>query len=133
MSENLPAWMERLLADIPHDPTFDRVVERCSVLFRCKAPEGFDVGIADIAQDVVVSFDGWHEQFDDRGEAADCARFGLSRRCRLKVVKRGRRACSWTVQAMRGDDWADVSTTGLLLVPFWRRPRVVSLHNVLLD
>lgn len=77
-----------------------------------------------ISEGLCVGYDGWHEQFDTPEQALECFAFGLSDRCRLKVTYRGNFACNWTVEALEDGRWIEDSTTGLLLVSFWRTPRV---------
>lgn len=47
----------------------------------------------------------------------------------LKVVYRGSFAHRWILESKTDEGWQWHSTTGLLVFPFWRRPRVVYLSN----
>ncbi len=90
---------------------------------------GFDVVLQEAGETTTISLDGWHEDFEDPGEAIRCFMFALSPRCRLRVVSRGDLDCNWTLESQHGDGWVTVSTTGLLLIPFWRRKAVRYLQN----
>ena len=45
-----------------------------------------------------VSFAGWHERLDSPEEALRRFTFGLSERCRLRVLNRGTFDYRWTVR-----------------------------------
>lgn len=91
---------------------------------------GFSVELHVDADHYTVYFDGgWHEDFDTSEEALKCVGFGLSSSCRLAVTYRGRFPCRWAVQSRQGGEWITDSVTGLLIFPFWRRPRVVFKQN----
>ncbi len=94
---------------------------------------GFSVWLKVNDPGFTVGFDGWHEEFDTEEEALNCFAFGLSDRCRLKVVRRGNFDCSWTVESKSNGEWTEDSTVGLFLVPFWRRKRVEHRQNSLLQ
>ena len=79
-----------------------------------------------------VYFKGWHESFADPEEAFNCFAFGLSSDCRLRVFQRGSFEYNWTVEYNEEGEWIEDSTTGLFLIPFWRRKRIVYLQNNLL-
>jgi hypothetical protein len=76
-----------------------------------------------------VSFSGWHEEFQDEQEAIDCFGFGLSERCRLKVLQRGRMSYKWVVQSRTDQGWTSDSETGLIFFPFWLPKRERHLQN----
>lgn len=98
----------------------------------CSKEGSFEVSIHRLDEDCyLVGFDGWHEQFDRIEPALNCFSFGFSDQCRLKVRIRGRMECAWTVQSKEADIWEDDSTTGLLLVPFWKRSKTVFRQNTL--
>lgn len=93
-------------------------------------PTGFEVRILQTGRGAyMVWFDGWHEEFDDYSEAVRCFAFGLSSHCRLKVLLKGKMRYRWTVECQKNSQWAENSTTGLLLFPFWRRTSVAYLAN----
>ena len=100
---------------------------------------GFTVSLVDNApqQQYIVSFDGWHEEYDDAERALEAFGFGLSDACRLRVGYRGTFAYVWTVEEKtESGEWAECGwigccTTGLLVAPFWRKKREVCLQNTL--
>jgi hypothetical protein len=94
---------------------------------------GFSVGMKTDRGRFEVYFDGWHEHFDNEEEALDCFAFGLSDQCRLKIVRRGNIACSWTVESRSGGEWTEDSTVGLLFIPFWRTKRVEYRQNTVIQ
>src|SRR4029077_5919119 len=94
---------------------------------------GFKVGFDVAPGRYTVSFNGWHEDFDDVSEALDCFAYGLSDECRLKEYRRGNAAYRWAVEAKQKGQWVAHSETGLFLFPFWRRANVVYLQNSLIS
>jgi hypothetical protein len=91
--------------------------------------DGFSVSFHASAQQYVVSFDGWHEHFDEAAKALDCFAFAFSGECRLEVVYRGRTPVKWTLEYLEGDLWRADSEVGLFFFPFWIRPHVVYKQN----
>ena len=91
--------------------------------------QGFVVWLSEADNKFTVGFDGWHQEFVSKDEALNCFAFGLSDECRLKVEKRGKLACSWTVEYMKGDEWIEDSKTGLIFVPFWKKKTIQYLTN----
>lgn len=102
-----------------------------SITVEPRTSAGFPVTLEVSGDDYRVYFDGWHENFTDEAEAVECFRFGLSSRCRLVTVYHGTSAVRWTVESHENGAWRPDSTTGLLLVPFWRKKRVVQRSNSL--
>jgi len=94
---------------------------------------GFPVGLQIHGDGFVVSFAGWHEEFESQEEALNCFAFGLSSDCRLRVVCRGSTPTRWIVEHKQDHSWIKHGETGLLFVPFWRSRRVVYLQNDLLS
>ncbi len=93
---------------------------------------GFNVSLEVGPSRYTVSFNGWHEDFEDAFEALDCFAFGLSDECRLKEYRRGNAAYRWTVESKHNGQWVADSETGLFLFPFWKRAEVVYLQNNLI-
>ena len=106
--------------------------ERGAITIHPADPSGFAVRLQVLASGFLVHFDGWHEQFSSEAEALNCLAFGLSPKCRLAVVLRGNMPVKWTVESLDGHSWTGDSEVGLLLQPFWRRPRVVYRQNHIL-
>lgn len=121
--------IERILEKLKKYPAVKPLVSEFSVRVPPQRSEGFEVGLEVRDGRFVVSFDGWHEEFESEEEALNCFGFGLSLDCRLRVVRRGGSAYKWTVQSKTETGWADDSEVGLLLVPFWRRREEVILQN----
>ena len=92
---------------------------------------GFTVSIASNDEYCTVDFEGWHKHFDTSQEALDCFAWGLSENCRVKVFSRGGKAHKWTAQSLENGVWSDVSTTGLLFFPFWRKVEISYAQNKL--
>lgn len=122
-------WHDKILTRLEkyagHKVKYD--AESISII--CENPDSFEVSIFELGDCFQVGFDGWHERFENLDAALDCFAFGLSERCRLKVTMRGRMECAWTVQSNETTGWENDSTTGLLLVPFWRAKRIVLRQN----
>jgi len=92
---------------------------------------GFEVWFSEDEAGYTVGYDGWHEHFekDEIDSALGCFGFGLSGNCRLKVILRGGKTHKWMVEAFENGEWISYSTTGLLLVPFWRKKEMRYLSN----
>jgi hypothetical protein len=124
-------WHEAILAKLDGYSGFDIDFDDDHVIVSCKNPDSFDVSLHAFGSEFQVSFDGWHEHFETEEEALNCFAFGLSQDCRLKVKKRGTVECSWTVQAWQDDTWVDDTTTGLILIPFWRPKQIEYRRNLI--
>ncbi|MGH9962301.1 MAG: hypothetical protein ACREBC_35135 [Pyrinomonadaceae bacterium] len=94
---------------------------------------GFTVRLDFASSRYTVSFNGWHEDFEDASETVDCFAFGLSDECRLKEYRRGSFAYRWAMESKQNGQWVADSETGLFLFPFWRRADVVYLQNNLIS
>ncbi len=124
-------WQETILSKLDKYTGFEIVNGDGSITVSCNNPESFDVSFHALGKDFQVSFDGWHELFDAEEDALNCFAFGLSKECRLKVAKRGKMECSWTAQYWRDDKWIDDTTTGLIVIPFWRSKKIEYGHNLI--
>jgi hypothetical protein len=125
-----PDAIDQLIAKLARYPEADITRSGSSISIRPPDDAGFTVELLVGADGYTVFFDGgWHEQFDTEDEAINCVGFGLSSSCRLAVTYRGSTPCSWAVQSLQGGDWKTDSLTGLLIFPFWRRPRIVFKQN----
>ena len=125
----LEHWREAILIKLDQYTGIKVNVHETSVSVTCQNPDSFDVSISADGDVFQVSFGGWHEHFDAEDDALNCFAFGLSKECRLKVVSRGRMDCSWTVQSQENGNWVDDTTTGLMLIPIWRRAQVRYCQN----
>jgi hypothetical protein len=93
---------------------------------------GFTVRL-DLAPDrYIVSFNGWHEDFQEEEGALNCFTFGLSAECRLREWRRGNFAYRWAVESRESGEWVADSETGLFLFPFWKPKAVHYLQNNLM-
>ncbi len=90
---------------------------------------GFHIIFSSGKNEHTIFFEGWHESFADEPEAIRCFLFGLSDKCRLKVISRGGMDYKWVVQNRSNDEWIDISETCLLLFPFWRSRKERYLQN----
>lgn len=88
---------------------------------------GFEVGLSTDNNSLTVSFEGWHEEFQNEEEALNCLAFGLSESCRLRVLRKGSVDYKWIVEARAGSEWRPYSEVGLLAYPFWgfRKERIL--------
>jgi hypothetical protein len=97
------------------------------------APDGFSVGLeVNPGNKYTISFDGWHEDFEDQEEALNVFGLGLSDECRLKEYRRGAFRYKWTLESLEDGEWTEQSTTALLLFPFWKKASVRYLQNKVL-
>jgi hypothetical protein len=120
------ALVQARLAKYPH---VRFAADESSVRIHSEDAGGFEIGLFADGGAWVVHFDGWHEHFPTGAEALNCVAFGLSPSCRLKVTYRGSFPASWTVQSLEDGRWVIFGTTGVLLFPFWRSPRVEYRQN----
>jgi hypothetical protein len=109
--------------------TLDCKIEDNTISVEPGTALGFTVWLTEETSGYTVGFDGWHEIFDCEEEALKCFAFGLSDVCRLKVIKRGSRVCSWTMESREGEEWVKDSVTGLFFVQFWKKKRIEYLSN----
>jgi hypothetical protein len=125
----LKTWHKTILSKLEEYHGFDIDCGDDHIVVSCKNTESFDVSFHDFGEEFLVGFDGWHEHFKAEEDALNCLAFGLFGECRLKVAKRGTMECSWTAQFWRDHKWVDDSTTGLIVIPFWRRKKIEHRHN----
>ena len=79
-----------------------------------------------------VSFEGWHEDFENADEAMNAFAFGLSDEARLREYRRGGFSYKWTLESWEDGEWIEQSTTALFFFPFWMKLEVRYLQNNLL-
>jgi len=91
--------------------------------------EGFVVSIEIAKRFNAVSFNGWHENFEQLDEALDCFALGLSVGCRLKECRRGSFAYRWTLETKQKGKWVADSETFLFVFPFWKPKQIYYLQN----
>ncbi len=101
-----------------------------SITVFANSDNGFDVNLTiDGGNSYMVSFEAWHEETESEDEAVNLLALGLSNECRLKEYRRGKYSYKWTMELFEEGQWAEYSTTGLLLFPFWRKRSVRYLQN----
>ncbi|HEY1421779.1 MAG TPA: hypothetical protein VGG90_13855 [Candidatus Dormibacteraeota bacterium] len=125
-----PDAIDQLVAKLARYPEAEITRAESSISIRPPRNAGFTIDLHVDADHYSVFFDGgWHEEFETEEEALNCVGFGLSSSCRLTVTYRGSTPCRWAVQSREGGDWKTDSVTGLLIFPFWRRPRIAFKQN----
>src|SRR5262245_36227173 len=108
--------------------------DACSITILPISAEGFSLTVTETScNGYTVSFEGWHEDFEDGSEAMNVFAFGLSDECRLRQYRRGGYAYKWTLESWEDGDWKEESTTALVFLPFWRKVEVRQLQNKLLS
>ena len=125
--------VQRIVERLQRHPELVYHVAGRTVTVKAPTGDGFSVSLTEGVGEWVVAFDGWHEQFASEDEALNCFAFGLSDQCRLQVHYRGSFPYRWTVEERTENGWRQDSTTGLLLFPFWRRPRVEYRQNAVIS
>jgi hypothetical protein len=95
--------------------------------------QGFEVElIVHPGNEYTISFNGWHENFQDRDEALNVFALGLSEYCRLREYRRGKFAYRWTLEFNDEGEWIEQSTTAVLIFPFWMKVDIRVLQNSLI-
>jgi len=95
-----------------------------------KDKEGFEVSYTEDEMLAYVGCSGWHEDFQDRGEAKNYFMNALTPQVCLQVFLKGRFEYKWKYEAKFDDVWEDFGLTGLLFYPFWRKTRtVIKINN----
>ena len=104
-----------------------------SITVNPKNENGFPVTLTDNGKgNYIVAFDFWHEEFNNENDALNCFAFGLSKDCRLKIVKKGNRPIKWTVESNENGKWIEDSTTELINLTFWEKSELEFLQNDLI-
>ncbi|MES2981516.1 MAG: hypothetical protein V4727_04305 [Verrucomicrobiota bacterium] len=125
--------IETIKSKLKKYPSARYTVEGHTITVEAANSDGFAVWLVDKQPGYTVGYDGWHEEFDDEEMALNAFAFGLSEDCRLKVIQRGKTACSWTVESgNREGQWFEDGMVGLLWIPFWRKRTTVYRQNHLI-
>ena len=110
----------------------DAIVEDTGSVITVKAANdsGFDVSCRGNNPEITIGLAGWHETFSDAETALSWFAFGLSQKCRLKVLSKGRMDYRWIVEELRDGKWHGLSETGLLIYPFLfpKKERILQNH-----
>jgi hypothetical protein len=125
--------IEEIKARLREYPKVKYETTASSITVLRASDDGFNVTLDMAPGGYTVSFNGWHEDFEDASEALDCFAFGLSDECRLKEYRRGNSAYRWAVESKQNGQWVTDSETGLFIFPFWKRGGVVYLQNNLIS
>lgn len=112
---------------VAHGVPHEREATRLFVL--PASDEGFTVLIFAEGEAFTVYANGWHDDFEDPEEAGRFFLFALTETVRLQEERRGGDAFRWTLEYQEEGTWRSLSTTGLFLVPFWKRREKVTLQN----
>jgi hypothetical protein len=124
--------IKRIRERLMHYPTVTYRDRGNAITINPMTTDGFSVSLAIERAEFVVSFDGWHEHFQSEDDALNCCAFGLSDRCRLRVLRRWGIEYRWTLETQTDAGWREDSTTGLLLFPFWGKLEIIYRRNALL-
>ncbi len=124
--------IDKILEKLEKYPDAKFKVKDNSIIFLPSTEDGFEVRLVAQPNRYFVSFDGWHEKFEDENEAMKCFGFGLSENCRLKVIQRGRMRYRWLLQFKIENEWRSETETGLIFFPFWLRKKERYLQNHLI-
>lgn len=124
--------IDKIKDKLKNYPQLNCQIEDNTISVEPSSTTGFTVWLIDNNLGYTVGFDGWHEEFDNEDEALNCFAFGLSDKCRLKVVKRGDKPYSWSVESKENDEWHEDSKTGLIFVPFWKKKSIEYLSNAII-
>lgn len=113
-------------------PEVQYVREDSSLTVLPQSADGFRVSLEGSGSEWIVSFDGWHEHFNDETEALNCFAFGLSEECRVRVTSRLGRDHRWVVEALEDDAWTLLGETGLLMPLFFlpKKERLLQNHII---
>ncbi len=92
---------------------------------------GFEVALREDEDEITVSYEGWHEHFNDADSAINCFLFGLTNRYRLCVKSWGAKPWKWTLEYLDEDSWIQWggSMHYLSFPRFWRSRETVYLQN----
>ncbi|MHB1423131.1 MAG: hypothetical protein ACYC3I_08045 [Gemmataceae bacterium] len=121
--------IERIMEKLQRLPDLNYQVASGTITVDPSTAQGFVVSLTESNGEYSVRYEGWHEHFASEEEALACFAFGFSDRCRLRIELRGSFPYRWTVEQRTEKGWQEVSTTGLLIFPFWRRRLVVYRQN----
>jgi len=101
------------------------------MLIEPPCPTGFAIELnADIHGWTVWLGDaGFHDDFTTADELLDFVAWCYSGEARVREVWRGRIPQKSVLEAYTDGEWHEVSMTGFIFVPFWRRRTEVILQN----
>jgi ligand-binding SRPBCC domain-containing protein len=94
-------------------------------------PEGFPLSFVEETGVCKVFFGPCPLRFKDADEALEYLAFGLSAKCRLREISRGR-PYRWIIEQKDGDGWSTLGEYGLMFFPFWKRKTQKTYMNTVL-
>ena len=102
-----------------------------SLIIKTLLNEGFDISIYFDKKEVTIFYEGWHEHFqlDDIENILSCIMFGLSDKCRIKIISRRNSDCIWTLEAFENNKWIEYDSTGLIFCCWWCKKNIRYLQN----
>lgn len=127
---SLVQQLEERLREYPH---VQYTTTRHSIRIAPADRNGFSVRVTEPhligRRRYTVRFEGWREAFKTEREALECALFGLSPACRLRVSRRGGRPYEWIVECLEDAHWRVAGSAGRHFYRFWRRIEVLYYQN----
>jgi hypothetical protein len=123
------ATIQKLKEKLDNYPQIKYEVEENSITVFPNQETGFPVSLCVAQNRFTVSFKGWHEELNNEEEALNCFRFGLSNKCRLKVLSKGKFEYKWILEHKKENDWLQDSETGILIFPFWMKKSISYFQN----
>jgi hypothetical protein len=93
---------------------------------------GFSVSFSEDGKEYVVCLGPCHWHLEEMEEALDHFGFGLSKKCRLRELVRGR-PYKWIIEQETDTGWAQVNLTGLLFFRFWKKREERIYQNCLIE
>jgi hypothetical protein len=69
---------------------------------RPRNPNGFELWFMEDSEEYIVGYGAWHEHFEKNNysEALSCFRFGLSKKCRIKVLSKAGSDYKWVMESL---------------------------------
>ncbi len=96
------------------------------------SPSGFEIIITKDPSEYTVCFGCWHGHFDSEDDVVDFVGFGLSDRCRVRELRRGKSPYKWFIESNNDGVWQVCYTTGLIFFPFWKsKSEVIYQNNII--
>lgn len=95
-------------------------------------PGGFPMSFVEEAQGFSVYFGPLRCRFESEDEALDHLAFGLSKKCRLREMARGK-PYKWILEQETAEGWRAMREAGFLFFRFWRGRTEVVYQNALLS
>ena len=106
-----------------------------SIILKTQEKNGFDISIFIDESECTVYYEGWHEHFqiNDEYDILECIRFGLSDKCRIKIISRRSSDCTWILEAFETNKWIPYNSTGLIFCCWWCKKHIRYLSNKIIS